>query len=129
MALSAHEAEAVLDAVEKARTSGADTTLTVHGWIVTYQLRKGQSSSSGAPRGDLHVRPPQGPPLFSVISVKRKLGLVAGPEVSADDHRGEEVPKKEWRRERKVISKAASAYDNGIVGVRVSIRWPNDGVW
>ena len=124
---AAHAAE-IIDAVENARSSGENIQLEVHGWSIAWVLRP----KGAATRGDLCARPGDGsPPLYSVVSIKRKLGLIAAAPVvergasSSEDSAAVERSK----RDRKALNVYAKAYGLESIGLRVSIKWDGDAKW
>ena len=74
--LSSLQAQELVHAVEEARSSGqGHTDLVVHGWTVRCKRRNNK------PRCDIEVRDPlEGVALYSIISLKRHLGLEPGIE-------------------------------------------------
>ena len=82
--LSEEQKEHLLQAIEQMRRATKNVNTKCLGWTLCYTLRK----QGGSTRGDMMVvDPADGQKLYSVVSVKRKLGL-AGPapvrEPSAD---------------------------------------------
>ena len=80
----------LLAAVDEMRRSAKNVDKTFLGWRLTYLLRKCPGSST---RGDMMVQDPRdGQKIFSVVGLKRKLGLidampapvVTAPEAPAD---------------------------------------------
>ena len=75
--LTVQQAEQLIAAVEEARKKG-DAEYTVHGWVIRAKRR------SNLPRCDIEVRDPgQRVTLYSIISLKRHLGLEGGGELTA----------------------------------------------
>ena len=96
-ALSSLQAQELVHAVEEARKSG-NTDLVVHGWTVRCKRR------SNKPRCDIEVRDPlEGVTLYSIVSLKRHLGLepdaervVKRPKSSADGSGSTPPPTPVW---------------------------------
>ena len=66
--------ERLLAAIEEMRRSSRNVNMRCLGWHLEYTLRK----NGGTTRGDmLAVDPADGQKLFSIVSVKRKLGMIA----------------------------------------------------
>jgi hypothetical protein len=66
--------ERLLAAIEEMRRSSRNVNTRCLGWRLEYTLRK----NGGTTRGDMMaVDPADGQKLFSIVSVKRKLGMVA----------------------------------------------------
>lgn len=83
--LSLAAKEELLAAVTAIRKESRTKTIEVHGWSVGYIVRGGP----GSKRGDLCcIDPGDGQKLFSLVSIKRKLGL-ASPEDEAAPERPE----------------------------------------
>lgn len=84
--LSVRQAEEVVAAVEAVRASGLSRHAVKHGWSISFNVRKpvGGRGSRGAPRGDLCIIDPRdGNKYASVVSLKRRLGLVDAVEPAA----------------------------------------------
>ncbi|MDC0526039.1 hypothetical protein OAO87_03475 [bacterium] len=63
----------LLAAIEGVRSASATRTLVLHGWSITWSVRPGHGSKV---RGDLCIVDPRdGQKLYSVVALKRKLGL------------------------------------------------------
>ena len=72
--------EEIVERIKDIRKSTKNSKISVHGWTIEWTLRDKRHSST---RGDLvMIDPRDGQKLFSVVSVQRKLGLVAPVEVS-----------------------------------------------
>ena len=90
MALTDAEAEELVAHVAAMVKAGVPHTSTLHNWSITYTTRE-KKGASGAPRGDMClVEPESGSKIFSLVSLKRKLGLApplpdAPPPVYAAD--------------------------------------------
>lgn len=127
--LSPEHARDLVEAVEKARMSTESFTVEVHGWLIAWTLRP----KGAATRGDLCVRPADGSaPLYSLISIKRKLGLVESAPASggssgksAEDQRSAAAD----RSKRERVNVHAKAYGQESIGLRVSIKWEGEGKW
>ena len=75
--LSAKQADELVAAVEEARRKG-NAEYTVHGWLIKAKRR------SNLPRCDIELRDPfKSVTLYSIISLKRHLGLEGGGEPTA----------------------------------------------
>ena len=67
-------AEAIVRTMEEIRRAGRNANRTFSGWQLSYTVRK----DGGYVRGDMcAIDPADGQKIFSVIGMKRKLGLVA----------------------------------------------------
>ena len=90
MALTDAEAEELVAHVAAMVKAGVPHTSTLHNWSITYTTRE-KKGANGAPRGDMClVEPVSGNKIFSLVSLKRKLGLApplpdAPPPVYAAD--------------------------------------------
>ena len=72
--LSDQQKEQLLAAIEEMRRATKNVNTVCFGWKLVYTLRK----QGGTTRGDMMViDPADGQKLYSVVSVKRKLGLAA----------------------------------------------------
>ena len=115
--------EQLLAAIDAMRASTKNVTTSCLGWSLTYTLRKQPGSST---RGDMMViDPSDGQKLFSIVSIKRKLGMIATApprEASSSTDDGQPPPARrgfDWdaanlviegsRRSRTVINYAEAA--------------------
>jgi hypothetical protein len=74
-ALDAAAAEELLMTLERIRTQRVNQQLECHGWAISFVMRAA-SKSRGKPHGDFQIiDPTDGSKLYSILSVKRKLGL------------------------------------------------------
>ena len=115
--------ERLLAAIEEMRRSSRNVNTRCLGWHLEYTLRK----NGGTTRGDmLAVDPADGQKLFSIVSVKRKLGMIApaAPRELSSDGGGDAAaapprridPSHDWgqvlegsRRSRTVVNYAETA--------------------
>ena len=79
--LSNAQIEELLGAIETMRKVIHNQRQMVHGWQLEFVVRRNDPA-----RGDICIIPPSGEKIFSVIGVKRKLGLItaAQEQVTAD---------------------------------------------
>ena len=88
MVLSASQQQQLIAAIEDLRMSAVNKEKTVHGWKLEWVLRAPNKST----RGDLCMIAPEGQKLYSVIAVKRKLGLeppaIVAPAAAGDANAG-----------------------------------------
>ena len=83
-----------MSTLEKMRKKIANQKLELHGWMLEFTLRRNDRG-----RGDMCAIPPSGEKIFSILGVKRKLGLVAAMSepapravAAADAGRGDRAP-------------------------------------
>ena len=137
MVLSASQQQQLIAAIEDLRMSAVNKEKTVHGWKLEWVLRAPNKS----PRGDLCMIAPEGQKLYSVIAVKRKLGLeppaIVAPAAAAGDANAG-LPSSRLRERDEAVghtTRGAPPSSEGgrtfasmaeLVGRRVSIRWTGD---
>eukprot|EP00967_Tisochrysis_lutea_P014457 scaffold16223_cov27-Tisochrysis_lutea.AAC.4 len=81
--LTTEQAKELIEEIEGLRAAGVSREAWKHGWFIGFSVRRptGAKSSRGAPRGDLNVVDPRdGAKYASVVSIKRKLGLMEAVE-------------------------------------------------
>ena len=75
------EAEEVVATLERMQNDRESQRDECHGWVISYAVRSKQYAKESKKRGDFVVTDPRdGERLFSILGVKRKLGLVAAVE-------------------------------------------------
>ena len=113
------QCEELLNAVEAIRVSPTSTTQVVNGWSINWSVRPGNSA---AVRGDLCIVDPQdGQRIYSLVALKRKLGLVdtavAAAGASAEDQDASARPPEidQARRTGRVVKSTTVMVDGQAV--------------
>ena len=120
--LPEQQALELVAAVEECKTSNGSRSL--HGFEISFTPRPKDPS-----RTDMLVVAPGGQKLFSIVALKRLVGLAPPPELAPEsalaDREKDGAPQRE-AREKKAPKVERSTSRVVAVGQRVSIRWVGD---
>jgi hypothetical protein len=123
MDLSEAQAASLFAAIEEARQATSNVQRSLYGFQISWILRP----KGGATRGDLLVIVPGGERLYSIVSLKRKLGLapVAEPRERAASGTGEGGGRsvRDAKTKKSGIGKVKE-YGREAVGCKIAIAFP-----
>lgn len=104
----------LLAVVTDIRKSSSNKTVAIHGWTVMWTTRGKHAST----RGDLCILDPEGKKFFSVVSLKRRLGLAPAVEYAAEPE-----PSAARVAKRPLLEEAPAVLERSARSTRTAINY------